>query len=89
MLMADILANAHRVTFADMVRRQHLLGGADLAGNPPLNAKRAAYLERAAFLENFYAFARQTPPGKPPSWTEWLEGQKNNPVGGPQTPIAP
>lgn len=89
MLMADILANAHQVPFPDLARRQHLLGGSDLVASPPSNWKREAYLERAAFLESFYAFARLAPPGQPGSWLAWLERQRVNPQPGPGVPLVP
>lgn len=78
MLMADILANAHQVSLPDLARRQQLLGGVDLLTSPPTNWKREPYLERAAFLESFYAFVRQNPPGRPGSWVVWLENQKTS-----------
>jgi hypothetical protein len=79
MLMADILANAHQVSFVDLARRQQLLGGVDLLNSPPGNWKREGYQERAAFLQAFYYYVRQSPPGRPGSWTAWLDSQRDDP----------
>lgn len=63
MAMVDMIKNARQVPLADILRRQHLLGGvgSDLA-EP----------SRAPFLQTFYDYARHNDDGFRTSYTAWL-----------------
>jgi len=76
--MFDMLHNANTVTFADIIRRQALLGGEDLVFTPVDQVeewKRDAYIERANFLRRFYEYAAAN--DKSLVWSEW---SKNHPA---------
>lgn len=69
--MYDMLINAALVSFSDIVRRQHMLGGDDL---------RFDYdpAGRFAFLKKFYEYCLERHQGIQSTWQEW-QGQKKSP----------
>ena len=75
MAMADILKNAKKVSFDDIMKRQALIGIVDLREVPPTkkNWKRKAYIERSQFIKHFYDYVRQSPDNLPMSWSEWAK----------------
>ncbi|WP_346353880.1 protein tyrosine phosphatase [Azotosporobacter soli] len=69
MAMYDMLKNAKQVSFNDILARQQLLGGANLLQESSQEAwKIKASQERLQFLQEFYAYAAQSPTE---SWTAW------------------
>lgn len=57
--MYDMVHNAHALTFEEILRRQHLLGGKDLSKTADNNAlKDQSALERKCFLKGFYELCR-------------------------------
>ena len=69
MALYDMLHNAHRVAYEAILVRQRLFGGYDLASLPADDSpKRPFIAERAAFLRQFYDFARESSG----AWTAWL-----------------
>lgn len=72
MLMTDMLKNAGRVSFEDLVVRQWLIGGVDLRDVSGKWDKADAARERLDFLRRFYDYARENPGGRPLLWSEWL-----------------
>lgn len=60
LVMYDILRNAKKVSFDDIIQRQHLLGGMNLAEMPPQSQWKYTYaVERLNFLKKFYDHHRQ------------------------------
>lgn len=75
MVMYDILKNAKKLSYDEIVYRQALIGVVDLRDIPASkkNWKRKAYVERAQFTKHFYEFVRQSPDGLTQSWSEWAK----------------
>lgn len=74
MAMYDMLRNAKVVSFADILARQHALGGKELTQLPsPKNFKYAAANKRIAFLEMFYRYARDNHDAFETSWTAYIK----------------
>lgn len=73
--MYDMIHNAKDVSFDDILRRQWLLGGIDLA-TPTQNPawKYEPALKRKNFLKDFYQFVRENPE-LDVSWSEWLRSR--------------
>ncbi len=72
MSMIDMLHNAKKVSYDDIMTRQWLIGGQDLrkaTSGDPWKAK--AYVERAKFTRDFYDYVVQNP-GLEVSWTQWI-----------------
>ncbi|WP_371363433.1 Effector protein hopD2 [Sporomusa rhizae] len=72
MAMVDMLHNAKKVSYDDIMTRQWLLGGQDIrtaTSKDPWKAK--AYVERAKFTRDFYDYVVQNP-GLEVSWTQWI-----------------
>ncbi|GAB6037084.1 protein-tyrosine-phosphatase [Fundidesulfovibrio butyratiphilus] len=68
----DMLRNARRVAFEDILARQTLLGGADLARTSVRPAwKEPFYRERAALVRRFYDYARTQDPART-TWSQYL-----------------
>lgn len=71
--MVDMLHNAKRVSFEQIIRRQHELGGANLAYTPPPSQwKYEDAKARLEFLRQFYAFCQEN---KPQTWTSFSQKQ--------------
>ena len=67
--MYDMLRNAKRVSFEDILRRQWLLGGLDMLKAPSDSTWKYRYtIERTAFLKRFYRYAKTA---SQVSWSEW------------------
>lgn len=75
MVMADILKNAHEVSFDDIVQRQGLIGIVDLSEIPDSkkNWERKAYIERYQFVKHFYDYVKASPRNLPESWSKWAK----------------
>ncbi|WP_346352915.1 fused DSP-PTPase phosphatase/NAD kinase-like protein [Azotosporobacter soli] len=76
MAMIDMIHNANRVSYDDIMIRQWLLGGQDIRSatdNDPW--KKEAYKKRAAFTKLFYAYVQQNPK-LDLSWNDWLLKQR-------------
>jgi len=77
MAMYDMLKNANRVSFNDIVKRQYLLGGADLSKFGSENTwKYPVAIERYQFLKDFYTYAKASENGTKMTWRQYVE--KNN-----------
>lgn len=76
MAMIDMIHNAQKISYDDIMIRQWLLGGQDLRNATSDDPwKKAAYKDRADFTKQFYEYARQNPTlGL--SWSDWLLKQK-------------
>ena len=71
--MYDMMRNAEKVSLNDILQRQYLLGGIDLAKDddyPDFDKKYA--IERTKFLGDFYEYCRNNPDNYKTSYTEWL-----------------
>ncbi|SMF23960.1 hypothetical protein [Desulfovibrio gilichinskyi] len=77
MLMYDMLRNANRLDFETLVKRQYLIGGADLMDKGSLGKgwKEDMARERQNFLRNFYEYAKENPDGRPMSWFQWIQSK--------------
>jgi len=75
MVLYDMLRNVTRVSLQDIVRRQKILSnGYDvLQPAEPENWKAPYTADRAAFVREFYDYARANPNGRPQLWSEWLK----------------
>jgi Inositol hexakisphosphate len=75
LVLYDMLRNASRVSLEDIVRRQTILShGYDvLQPAEPGNWKAPYMADRAAFVREFYDYARANPNGQPKLWSEWLK----------------
>ncbi len=78
MVMYDILKNANSVSFDDIIKRQYLLGGADLSKFGSDSSWKYAYaVQRYQFLKDFYTYVKSTVnTNQQMSWSEYLS--KNN-----------
>lgn len=60
MVMMDMLQNAKKVSFADIIKRQAAIGGKNLAALPaPSSFKFNTAKARLFFLQDFYAYAKE------------------------------
>jgi len=74
MNMVDILQNAKKVSFDDIVGRQGLIGNVDLRNiDGKLNWKRKAYIERLQFTKHFYEYVKQSPKDLPVKYSDWAK----------------
>ena len=71
----DIWRNAAKASLEDIVRRQLLLGGADLAAEGHAGRRAQEFKDREAFFRRFYEFSKQCRDDCRKSWTAW---QKEN-----------
>lgn len=78
MVMYDMLRNARRVSFNDIVQRQALLGDDYDVMNfdTPKEWKQQHQKERAEFVRAFYDYAKANPDGKGLLWSEWVVARK-------------
>lgn len=75
MTMVDIMHNADKVSFLDIIERQWLLGGLRLNDNQDEEREdwKGPYLEeRYQFLQTFYSYCLENPKFKK-SWSQWLK----------------
>lgn len=73
MALYDMLRNAARLPLSAILDRQAQLGDYDLRKRPdPESAKAPFIADRLAFIECFYAYARENPGGMLALWTAWL-----------------
>ena len=75
MAMADMLANAGRVSCDDILRRQWLLGGVDLTEIAGKKERAELARQRLDFLHRFYDYAKANPGARSLLWSAWLAGQ--------------
>lgn len=77
MVMYDMLKNADKVSFDDIVLRQFAVGGIDLTAYNPAKPvwRQQAVSERIEFLKNFYRYVRENPQLEK-SWTLWCREQQ-------------
>jgi hypothetical protein len=75
LVLYAMLRNASRVSLEDIVHRQKILSrGYDvLQPAEPGNWKAPYMADRAAFVREFYDYARANPNGRPQLWSEWLK----------------
>ena len=74
-VMADILKNAHDVSFKDIVDRQGILGNTNLSDIPDSkkNWGRKGYIERYQFVKHFYDYVKDSPRDLPKTWSQWAK----------------
>lgn len=77
MAMDDMLHNAKKVSFDDILKRQHLLGGKDLAEPSKSDLKIKRVQERLTFLENFYRYAKENNDNFATTWSQWQDTNKS------------
>lgn len=72
MALVDMLHNAKKVSFEEIIRRQFLLGGIDLThlGNPS-HWKYPLAKERLEFLKRFYTYAKTNTDGFKTAWSSY------------------
>lgn len=77
MVMHDILKNASKVSFNDIIQRQKLIGIVDLSDIPDKkkNYGRKAYIERYQFVRHFYDYVKENPNLDVP-YSEWAKKNK-------------
>jgi len=76
MALYDMLHNAKKVSFHDIMARQVALGGEDLTILPsPDSFKYQPALERLLFLKKFYRYAATNQDQFKTSWRAWLIGE--------------
>ncbi len=64
MVMFDMMKNAKRVAFEDIINRQYLIGGIDLTKDEDFPAFDKQYaIERTEFLRSFYNYCRENTDG--------------------------
>jgi hypothetical protein len=74
--MYDMMRHAKKVSLDDIIKRQFLIGGIDLAADPDKDSWRYALaVERRKFLGKFYQYCKENNDGFKQSWTQWLEKQ--------------
>jgi len=73
LIMVDMMQNAKRVSFEDIVKRQMLLGGKDLLKLPGANEYKYGPAKlRQDFLKLYYQYCRSNNDHYRTSWSEWL-----------------
>jgi len=74
--MLDMMHNADKVSFGEIIERQQLLGGIDLLQVNAKQEKTVAYMEaRSHFIREFYSYCVDQIPHKfASSWSEWKRG---------------
>lgn len=70
MAMYDMMKNARKVSYHDILARQKLIGGKDLTVAPKTKSYYPYLVERIAFLEHFYEYCKQNPEFAE-SWSSW------------------
>ena len=72
MVMYDMLKNADKVSFDDIVMRQFAIGGINLTAYNPNKPvwRQKAVTERIEFLKDFYQYVKANPKLQK-SWTQW------------------
>jgi len=79
MAMYDMMRNAKKVSFDDIIQRQNLLGGHNLAKMPNKNSYKYSLAEkRIEFLRQFYNYAATNQDNFKTTWLEWLKKQKES-----------
>ncbi|MBP2643401.1 MAG: hypothetical protein H6Q67_1288 [Firmicutes bacterium] len=78
MVMYDMLRNAKHESFDAIVKRQYLIGGADLLEVKDSGSWKVSYVkERMAFIRNFYEYVKQNADDLPIPWSEWKKTHPN------------
>ncbi len=73
MAMYDMMRNAKKVSFDDILGRQLALGGSDLRELPEKNSFKYKYaLERLQFLKKFYKYTKENNDDFSTTWLQWL-----------------
>lgn len=77
MAMFDILKNCKKVSFEEIIYRQHLLGGKNLADQGAPNSwKHECFVDRYTFIRGFYDYVRSHADGLTLSWTDHQKRMK-------------
>ncbi len=72
MAMYDMMRNAKKVEFVDILKRQAALGGKDLTDMPPASTYKYQYaVERLIFLEKFYEYVQENKDNFKTLWSQW------------------
>lgn len=75
MAMTDMLRNASKVSYEDIMKRQYMIGGQDIRTATSSDPwKKEVYAARAQFTKDFYDYVTQNP-NLTMSWTEWAQQQ--------------
>lgn len=78
MVMYDMLANAKKVSFNDIIARQAAIGGKNFFHLPPEgSAKYTFHQARLDFLKQFYEYAHENDDHFRTLWSQWLR-KKNS-----------
>lgn len=73
MIMADMMKNARKVSFDDIITRQWLIGKIHLADcSKPDNQYEEEYSDRLDFLKEFYSYCQANIDQFKTSWSDWL-----------------
>ncbi len=75
MTMYDMIKNAKKVSFDDILKRQALIGGSDLMNIPENDEdawKKEDVAERKVFITKFYKYAKDSRGLGKKTWTEWI-----------------
>lgn len=74
MAMYDMMHNAKRISFDDVLARETTIGGKDLTDLPTKGSYKYSFgLERINFLRKFYDYARHNHDEFATSWRDWLK----------------
>jgi protein-tyrosine phosphatase len=77
MIMYDMMRNCSKVSAADIIERQRLLGGLDIHQSEGKGEKRKNWAEaRAKYIQKFYDYCKAEGPTFKRNWSEWLAGAK-------------
>lgn len=72
MTMYDMMKNAKRLSFEEIVQRQTALGGSRLAELPPVDSYKYEFAnDRLQFLKQFYQYAKNNQDGFATKWSDW------------------
>lgn len=75
--MYDMLHNAKKVSFEDILARQVALGGKDLTAFPAKKHFKYPWaVERLDFIKKFYQYAHDNKDGYKTSWSQWVKERK-------------
>ncbi len=75
MAMYDMMKNAKTVNFNDMMKRQQLIGGANLLGGQDASSASDAKA-RSTFLKDFYNYCGENNNNFNTTWTQWMKTHK-------------
>lgn len=74
MVMYDMMHNAKKVSYNDIMKREVLIGGSDILSVSDENKKNESK-SRSDFIKEFYNYCHDNNDGFQTSWSQWLKNK--------------